>query len=106
MRIDSNLGAQSLPESARTGNQPSATSIKPGSQSSVGISSPLGEDQTQLSVVHGQIPAWVAQAIQLPETSQESVSALRQAVLSGSYQSSPEQVAGAIFSNMVVKAAA
>ena len=110
MRIDSNPGAQPLPDSARTGNQTSSASpsgsAKGNNQALAGISSPLGEDQAQLSAVHAQIPAWVAQVSQLPETAQEKVDALRQAVINGTYQPSPDQVAGAIFANMVAKIAA
>jgi anti-sigma28 factor (negative regulator of flagellin synthesis) len=106
MRIDSNLAAQSLPDSARTGNPPSAAPTQSGSESSSGISSSLGEDQAQLSVVHGQIPAWVEQTFRLPGPSPAKVDALRQAVLDGSYRPALDQVAGAIFANMVVKAAA
>jgi len=36
----------------------------------------------------------------------QKVSALREAVVSGSYRPNPEAVAGALFSNMVVKLAA
>jgi len=106
MRIDSNPGAQSLPDSARISNQTSATPAQGSNQGLPGVSSPLGEDQAQLSAVHAQIPAWVAQVSQLPETAQEKVDALRQAVINGTYQPGPDQVAGAIFANMVAKIAA
>jgi len=100
MRIDSNQGAQPLQE-----NQNSAQVPARGNPSAT-ASSALGEDQAQLSGVHGQIPALVQQALQFPEIRQEKVSALRQAVLGGSYQSSPGQVAQALFDHMVAKLAA
>jgi flagellar biosynthesis anti-sigma factor FlgM len=101
MRIDSNQGAQPLPESARTGNQ---TTTKENASS--GTSGALGEDQAQLSGAHLQVQALVAQVAQLPETAQAKINALRQAVVAGKYQPSPNQVAEALFTNMVVKLAA
>jgi flagellar biosynthesis anti-sigma factor FlgM len=102
MRIDSNQGAQPLPESARTGNQ---TTTKENAVSP-GASGALGEDQAQLSGTHLQVQALVAQVAQLPETAQARINALRQAVIAGKYQPSPSQVAEALFTNMVVKLAA
>jgi anti-sigma28 factor (negative regulator of flagellin synthesis) len=66
----------------------------------------LGEDQAQLSGVHVHIQALVAQALHSPEIRQEKVSALRQAVLGGGYQSTPDQIAQALFDHMVAKSAA
>jgi flagellar biosynthesis anti-sigma factor FlgM len=65
----------------------------------------LGEDQTQLSGAHAQVLALVAQALQLPETTQAKVQALRQAVVSGKYKPSPDQVARALLSTLVKAAA-
>jgi flagellar biosynthesis anti-sigma factor FlgM len=102
MRIDSNQGARPLPESSRTGNQ---TTTKENA-ASPGTSGALGEDQAQLSGAHTQIQALVAQVAQLPETAQAKINALRQAVVAGKYQPSPNQVAEALFTSMVVKLAA
>jgi flagellar biosynthesis anti-sigma factor FlgM len=104
MRIDSNQAAQSLPESTRTGNQ---TTTKENA-ALPGASGAMGEDQAQLSGAHLQIQALVAQVSQLPETAQAQakINALRQAVVAGKYQPSPNQVAEALFTNMVVKLAA
>ena len=100
MRIDSNQGAQPLQESQTSAQAPTRGNPSPTA------SSALGEDQAQLSGVHVQVHALVAQALHFPEIRQEKVSALRQAVLSGSYQSSPAQVGQALFDHMVAKSAA
>lgn len=101
MRIDPNPGTAPLPESGRSGNQtPNALPASSGSASA------LGEDQAQLSGAGAQLQALVAQASQLPETAAAKIDALRQAVMSGSYQPSPDQVAGALFAHMVVQLAA
>jgi flagellar biosynthesis anti-sigma factor FlgM len=98
MRIDSSQGAQALPESQATN---STASGKAGAAVATVTSSPLGEDQAQLSGVHVQIQALVGQALQLPEIRQERVQALRQAVASGKYQPSAQEVAGALLSNAI-----
>lgn len=102
MRIDSNQGGQPVSEGGRTGNSAAA---KSNTSTPVGLSGALGEDQAELSDVHAQIQVLVAQVSQLPETTQEKVNALRQAVAEGSYQPKPAQVAGALFSNMLELAA-
>jgi flagellar biosynthesis anti-sigma factor FlgM len=111
MRIDSNQGAQPLPESQATNQAANgaASAKAQGGGASAGAagSSALGEDQAQLSGVHVQIQALVGQALQLPEIRQERVQALRQAVVSGKYQPSADQVAGALLANNIaVKLAA
>ncbi|MFZ0318048.1 MAG: flagellar biosynthesis anti-sigma factor FlgM [Candidatus Sulfotelmatobacter sp.] len=103
MRIDANQQAQQAANSERAGNQPAA-SANPAA--AAGGSSILGEDQAQLSGFHAQVQSLVAQLSGLPETTQAKVNALREAVGSGKYHVNPEQVAGALFSNMVVKLAA
>ncbi len=102
MRIDTNQGAQPLPDTQRSSEQASA---KNAASASPGLSNPLGEDQAELSGIHVQVQALVAQAAQLPETSREKVNALRQAVVSGTYQPRPDQVAAALFANMAKLAA-
>jgi flagellar biosynthesis anti-sigma factor FlgM len=102
MRIDSNQGTQPLPESGRSSNQTTASDRT----ASPSGSSVLGEDQAQLSDTHVQIQALVAQVAQLPETNQGKINALRQAVVAGTYQPNSDQVADALFANMVVKLAA
>jgi flagellar biosynthesis anti-sigma factor FlgM len=100
MRIDLNQGPQQLNESNRNGAQNPVTS---GSSS---LGNALGEDQAQLSGSHVQVNALAAQASQLPEVRQERVQALRQAVQSGQYTASPEEVAGAMFADMISQFAA
>lgn len=104
MRIDSNGGAQGLPESQTAA---SAASGKAGESGSAATASSLGEDQAQFSDVHVQVQALVGQALQLPEVRDERVQALRQAVASGQYQPSPQAVAEALLANVIpVKLAA
>jgi len=99
MRIDLNHGPQSTPES----NRNNAQSVTTSSSSS---SNALGEDQAQLSGVHIQVQALAAQASQLPEVREARVHELRQAVESGQYHVSPDQVAGALLTHMVAEPAA
>jgi flagellar biosynthesis anti-sigma factor FlgM len=101
MRIDSNQAAQVPAENTRTSSQSPA-----GGESGPSVSNPLGEDQAQLSDVHTQVQALVAQVAQLPEIRQEKVNALRQVVLEGGYQPSSKQVGEAVFAHMVAMPAA
>lgn len=104
MRID-NYGPQATPEDNRTGAANSAgTSGTNAAPRNLGQD--LGEDQAQLSGAHTQVLALSAQVAQLPEIRQERVQALRQAVESGQYRVSPEQVAGAVFAHMETAQAA
>ena len=103
MRIDSNQAAQPLADSPRTSGQASGSA---GNQPSAGVTGPLGEDQAQLSGAHLQVQTLVAQVAQLPETSEAKVSALRQAVVSGRYHPSPDQVAEGLLANLAIRAAA
>jgi flagellar biosynthesis anti-sigma factor FlgM len=104
MRIDSNYVSQALPENE---GSTSGAAGKTSAPASSAAASPLGEDQAQLSGTHVQVQALVGQALQLPEVRQERVQALRQAVASGQYQRTPQEVAGALLANVVpVKLAA
>jgi flagellar biosynthesis anti-sigma factor FlgM len=102
MRIDSNQEAQRAAETERSSNQPQTSATAAPSSSAA---SALGEDQAELSGFHLEVQSLVAQVAGLPETSAGKVAALRQAVVTGSYRPSPDQVAGAMFSNMVKLAA-
>jgi len=102
MRIDANQQAQQAANSERAGNQPLAGATT----AAGGGSSALGEDQAQLSGFHLQVQSLVAQLAGLPETTQQKVNALREAVSSGKYEVSPDRVAGALFANLVTKLAA
>lgn len=100
MRIDLNRGPQQLPK-----DNLNARTTGPG-EASLSSASALGEDQAQLSGAHVQVAALAAQASQLPELRQERVEALRAAVASGQYHSTPEQVAGSVVEHMVIGSAA
>jgi flagellar biosynthesis anti-sigma factor FlgM len=100
MRIDSNQGPQPLNESSAASSQ-NAVGASNSSSDAIGPSYALGEDQAQLSGAHTQVDALAAQAAQLPEIREERVLALRQAVESGQYSPSSEQVAGAVVDSMI-----
>jgi flagellar biosynthesis anti-sigma factor FlgM len=113
MRIEGNPAAQSLPESGRS-IQPgavtrdahiSATSAATSFKSS-SASGRLGENQAELSGLHGQVRTLAGQALQLPEIRQEKVNKLRQVVLGGSYQPSTKQIADAVFAHLQASPAA
>ncbi|MGA8837767.1 MAG: flagellar biosynthesis anti-sigma factor FlgM [Candidatus Sulfotelmatobacter sp.] len=117
MRIDSNQEAQGAANSERAGSPPPASANPASASAASGLgssalgssnlgSSALGEDQAELSGFHLEVQGLIAQLSGLPETTPQKVSALREAVVTGSYQPSPDEVAGALFSNMVVKLAA
>jgi flagellar biosynthesis anti-sigma factor FlgM len=103
MRVDLNPEAQPARESSSASSQNTAA----GAGTSAGNGAlALGEDQAQLSGAHAQVEGLAAQAAQLPEVRQERVEPLRQAVLSGEYTVSSEQVAGAVFAHMLAAPAA
>jgi flagellar biosynthesis anti-sigma factor FlgM len=105
MRIDPNQTAQALAASERSGSPSAAAKDSRSTASSL-----QGEDQADLSGGHIQVQAQAqalaAQVLQFPEVRQEKVDALRQVVLNGSYQPSPDQIAGAVFSHMLATPAA
>lgn len=101
MRIDFNQGAQPAEQLNQTNTPQAAPSTAQATHSQV-----LGEDQAQLSGAHAQVQALAAQAAQLPEVRQEKVQALRHAVAAGRYETSPEQVAGAMVAEMIAGPAA
>jgi flagellar biosynthesis anti-sigma factor FlgM len=104
MRIDSNQALDfsgSQGTESRTGGQ----GVKSG-QVAVQVGASAGQDQAELSGIHAQAQSLVAQVSAFPEVEQSRISALRQAVVSGTYRPSPEQVAGALFSNLVTPLAA
>lgn len=98
MRIDSNQAAPLLPETGQSGR--SSSTGASAAENRASISRVLGEDSAQLSGAHLQVQALVAQALQFPEVRQEKVDALRQSVLSGSYQPTSKQVAEAVFAHL------
>lgn len=102
MRIDLHHTPQTLAETTRS-------SAQTGGSGGASARPALGagpEDQAELSGAHTQVQALVAEVSQLPEVREERVHALRQAVESGQYSSSPEKVAGAMFAHMIAGRAA
>jgi len=93
MRIDAPLPT---PDNVQTQNvSRPGTPAQQGSASAV----PSGQDQAQLSVDSGTVQQLKSRISQLPEIRQERVNALRQAVNSGSYQVSNQQLGDAIGSD-------
>ncbi|HEV2469727.1 MAG TPA: flagellar biosynthesis anti-sigma factor FlgM [Candidatus Sulfotelmatobacter sp.] len=93
MRIDFHYGPQAT-ESSRSTQSNAATN------SAATSKMPSGEDQTWLSEAHLEVQALAARACQLPEVREERVQSLRVALLSGRYQTSPEQTSGALLAHM------
>ena len=113
MRINSDQGAQQLPDSGRTGIQNGVHNSNQSSESSPAAAGTgsnsvgdMGQDHAQLSGGHMLVQTLAAQTAQLPDVREERVSALRQAIQSGSYHPSPADVAGAMFSQLTVERAA
>jgi flagellar biosynthesis anti-sigma factor FlgM len=95
MRIDAALP---LPE-----NQQTPKVAGPGSSVQQSHSAPVGsgQDQAQLSANNDTIQNLKASLSQVPEVRQDRVDALRQAVSSGSYQVSDQQLGDAIGSDLL-----
>jgi flagellar biosynthesis anti-sigma factor FlgM len=111
MRINSDQGPQQLPDSGRTGiqngvhNSDQTSGSSPVATGSNAVGN-LGQDHAQLSGSQMLVQTLAAQTAQLPNIREERVSALRQAVQSGTYHPSPADVAGAMFSHLTVERAA
>ncbi len=95
MRVD---GPLPLPESTQTTGVTRSGST---GQSSSTVSVNSGPDQAQLSVDGQTIQALQASLGQLPEVRQEQVESLRQAVGSGKYQVSDQQLGDAMGSELL-----
>lgn len=95
MRIDAPLPT---PDNVQTQNVSRNGTPSPQSSASA---VPTGQDQAQLSVDSGTVQQLKARVSQLPEIRQERVNALRQAVSSGSYQISNQQLGDAIGSDLL-----
>jgi negative regulator of flagellin synthesis FlgM len=94
MRVDNPV---SIPENL----QPQKVA-RIGSSSQQNRSAPVdsGQDETQLSVDSSTIQQLNANLSQVPEIRQERVDALRQAVSSGSYEVSDQQLSDAVASDL------
>jgi flagellar biosynthesis anti-sigma factor FlgM len=105
MRIDSNQGQPVSEGDQPATNSRTARASRSAANRGLGMNLRVNEDQAQLSGTRVLVQALAAEAAQLPEVRQENVrqekvSALRQAVRSGDYCPDPEQVAGALFSQL------
>jgi negative regulator of flagellin synthesis FlgM len=95
MRID---GALPIPENLQPGKV--GRSGSPSQRSSSSAVSP-GQDQAQLSADSSKVQQLQAALSQVPEVRQERVNALSQAVSSGNYQISDQQLSDAIGSDLL-----
>jgi len=95
MRIDAPLP---LPENIPTQKVTRSGSSAPQSSAAPAAST---QDQAQLSVDSGTVQQLKSALSQLPEVREDRVNALRQAVSSGSYQVSNQQLADAIGSDLL-----
>lgn len=95
MRINSN----SSPGNPSLSGLDGASARKPVQGSEV--PSRPGEDSAQLAFSREAIATLKAQLAQMPEIRQERVAALRQAVANGTYQITPQQVAHAMFQELM-----
>lgn len=94
MRIDS---AVPVPENVQTQNVASrGSSAQPNPSTSID-----SNDQTQLSASNATVQQLKSTVSQLPEIRPDRVEALRQAVASGSYQVSDQQLANAMASDLL-----
>jgi flagellar biosynthesis anti-sigma factor FlgM len=96
MRIDP---AVPLPDSQQTTQVASSGSSVPPTQPTA-ISS--GQDQAQLSITNDAIQNLKASVLQLPEIRQGQVDALSQAINSGTYQVSTQQLTDAMSSDPLI----
>ena len=95
MRID---GALPLPENVQTQG---VTRSGPSAQQNPPAMANPDLDQAQLSVDSGTVQQLKTMLSQLPETRQDRVDALRQAVSSGSYHLSDQQLGDAMGSDLL-----
>ncbi len=100
MRIDFHYGPQPTSESDRSRTRNTASR-----GSSLSGEVQTGEDQAQLSGTHAQVQALLAQVSRLPESRQERIQSLRQAIQSGQYKPDPDHIAGGLFTHLVSGAA-
>jgi flagellar biosynthesis anti-sigma factor FlgM len=95
MRVDGpfplaeNTPTQGVTRSGSSAQQSPATAVK------------SDQDQAQLSVDNSTLQQLKASLAQLPEVRQDRVDALRQAVSTGNYQVSDQQLGGAIGSDLL-----
>ncbi|HEV2398264.1 MAG TPA: flagellar biosynthesis anti-sigma factor FlgM [Candidatus Sulfotelmatobacter sp.] len=97
MRIDLHCGPHQVSgKEAASRSQSNASAIDTAS------SAKIGQDEAAFSAEHVQVQALAAEAAQLPEIRKEKVEALREAITSGRYRADPEDVAGALMSDITL----
>ena len=69
--------------------------------SNFGVMPATGEDTAQLSFAGGAVAALKSRLASMPEVRQERVQALRQALASGAYSVNSQQLADAVFNEML-----
>ncbi len=94
MRVDAALSFPENTQPDKVGQSGSTT------QKSRPAAVATGQDQAQLSVDSATIQQLNVKLAQLPDVRQDRVDALRQAVSTGSYQISDQQLGNAIASDM------
>ena len=94
MRVDAALSFPENMQPDKVGQSGSTT------QQSRPAAVATGQDQAQLSVDNATIQQLKVKLSQVPEVRQDRVDALRQAVSSGSYQVSDQQLSDAIGSDL------
>jgi anti-sigma28 factor (negative regulator of flagellin synthesis) len=112
MRIDyNNFGSEPAGEASRSAASGNISQT-PSSANLSGANAAAGpaEDRAQFSAGHAAVQALVSQAVQVDARSEqaraEKVQSLRQAVESGRYSASPEQVAGSLLVESIAGSAA
>jgi flagellar biosynthesis anti-sigma factor FlgM len=96
MRIDSNLPANLMIEAGRTTKttqSPTGSTVNDDSS-----------DRARLSIDQSTIKSLEANLAQVPDVRREKVDALRSAIKDGSYSVSPEQIAGAMYREIMSQA--
>jgi flagellar biosynthesis anti-sigma factor FlgM len=94
MRIDLHYGPQSTEHADRSRN-----SNLDGTASASGNKLQT-EDRAQISGAHVQVQALVAEALRSPDSREQRVQSLREAVLNGKFQVDSRQTAGAVMEHM------
>lgn len=95
MRIDLNFAPQEPLNPDKPG--------KPGSRSSAEVtgSGTSGADQAHISAGAARVKALEAEVSNMPEVRRDRVESLRRALDAGTYEVKPEQVASAMFSELM-----
>ncbi len=99
MKIDPTIQFPNDPQFDRVTGAPGKTTLPQRSGSSVGASSPTGEDTLSLSSTHEVAQTLTVRLANVPEVRTERVTGLQERVSSGSYQPDSRKVADAIIAD-------